>query len=80
MTPSEFQDALKTLGWSPSVLADQLTMNERQARRWKFGENRVPDRVAAWLLDLAACHKARPPPPFNVLPPRGKIANTENSA
>lgn len=79
MTPNEFRDALSTLGWTPSIIADQLGMNERQARRWKSGENRVPDRVAAWLSDLAACHKARPAPPFNVKPPRGNASDTEDS-
>lgn len=71
MTPDEYSDALTAVGWTPTILADQLSMNDRQARRWRTGENAVPYRVAEWLAKIAAYHAANPPPPFNVKPLRG---------
>ena len=78
MTPAELAAALNVLGWTPSTLAVQLGMNERQARRWRDGENRVPKQVAAWLADLAAYHRAHPAPPFNVKPPRNNAEKSKN--
>lgn len=52
MTPDRFHECLAALRWSQRGLADALTMDERQVRRWAAGA-RIPDGIAAWL-ELAA--------------------------
>lgn len=54
--------ALASIQWSQRQLAAMLQRDERQVRRWASGASYMPGDVLAWLEDLAACHRAMPPP------------------
>ena len=62
MTPDRFRDCLAVLHWPMRSLAKRLGLDERQVRRWAYGEATVPSPLAAWLDDLARHHEARPTP------------------
>jgi len=62
MTPDRLRECLALLRWSQRGLADALTMDERQVRRWATGAASIPDQVAAWLERRAAEMAADPPP------------------
>jgi transcriptional regulator with XRE-family HTH domain len=64
MTPTTLRAALAAIGWSQTDLARELGCSDRLVRRWAAGAQgyAIPGPVAAWLLDLAACHVKRPAP------------------
>lgn len=62
MTPDRLRACLTLLRWSQRGLADALTMDERQVRRWATGVAIIPEQVAAWLERRAAAMAADPPP------------------
>ena len=49
MTPTEYADALITLGWSRADLARQIGQPVDRVRNWGTRNYRIPDDVAAWL-------------------------------
>lgn len=57
----DIKTCLTLIGWTNRHVATELTMNERQVRRWIAGED-VPDRVLKWLNVLADYHEQHPPP------------------
>jgi hypothetical protein len=64
MTPDEYRGALEAIGWTEHGLSRQLRVHETRTRRWGSGREQypIPDPIAAWLLKLAAFHRAHPPP------------------
>jgi transcriptional regulator with XRE-family HTH domain len=58
--------ALERLGWTMSILADQIGAGRSTTKAWCGGKTAPPDAVLAWLEGLAAHHVRHPPPP-----PRG---------
>jgi hypothetical protein len=62
MAPDRFRDCLATLHWPMRSLAKRLGLDERQVRRWAYGESDVPPPLASWLDDLARFHAERPAP------------------
>ena len=63
MSPDDLASALADLGWTPTILAAKLGVDEATARRWQRGNREVPPPVAAWLRKLGAYHAKNPPPP-----------------
>ena len=57
-----FSVALNTLHWGPSTLGAMAHVDERTVRRWLKGDYDPPERILAWLEDLAAYHAAHPAP------------------
>jgi hypothetical protein len=66
MTGEELALCLTTIGWSARRLALLLHIDESQVRRWLYGRYTIPTHIARWLRQLAACHKAHPPPPYRL--------------
>ena len=62
MTPTRLREALAALHWSQRGLAAILGVDERQVRRWAAGAYPVPERIAAWLEDLATYAEGHPAP------------------
>lgn len=62
MNPDRLRECLTLLRWSQRGLADALTMDERQVRRWATGAAVIPEQVALWLERRAAAIAADPPP------------------
>ena len=46
MTPEELEAAVKELGWSWTLVADYLVRDDRTLRRWRRGDNPIPQRAA----------------------------------
>ena len=55
--------ALERLGWTMSILADQLGAGRSTTKAWFSGHTAPPDAVLAWVEGLAAFHVRHPPPP-----------------
>lgn len=63
MTPSErLRAALDALHWSGRGLAAILGEDERKVRRWAAGAYEPPADLLRWLENMAAFHRANPPP------------------
>jgi hypothetical protein len=58
MTPDHFNDCLRAIRWTPSVLADALGCKESLVRKWATGQVEVPVTVEAWIKALATMHRA----------------------
>lgn len=61
MTPDRFRECLDAIGWTGRELGRQLSVDERQVRRWA-GSAGIPDRIAEWIERLAQFHEANPSP------------------
>jgi hypothetical protein len=62
MTPDRLRAVLRSLRWSPRILATALSISEDLVEAWLDGTGRIPDNVAEWLEALAVPHEARPLP------------------
>lgn len=60
--PNIISDALAVLRWSQRGLAAALGVSEHRVRNWIEGRSEPPAAVLTWLTDLAAYHRAHPPP------------------
>lgn len=61
MTPAEFTEALRSIGWSQRQLAAMLQCDNKLAQRWSGGAT-IPPSIAAWLARLAQFHMKQPTP------------------
>ncbi len=66
MTAAQLYEVMDILRWSPNILSDATDIRLTTIRRWRSGEQPVPEPIAAWLRGLAAFHRENPPP----APPR----------
>lgn len=66
MTPSQFTEALATIGWSQRHLAELLRCDTNLPTRWASGRATVPKPIAAWLGDIARYHERHPAPEWRV--------------
>lgn len=73
-----FDGALATLCWGAVALARAVGCRDSTARRWVSGKYALPEALVAWLEDLAAYHRSRPPPvaPAPVHWVRGEVPNS----
>jgi len=62
MTPDEIRIELAAIGWTGAEFARQAGVDGRQVLRWLHAEYEIPEALAAWLRDLAECHRQRPAP------------------
>ena len=49
MTPAEFRETLKALGWSQRDLASRLGVTQSSVSRWCTGSLELPQYAAAYL-------------------------------
>jgi transcriptional regulator with XRE-family HTH domain len=62
MTASAFRAHLEALGWTQRGLAALLGLSHNTVHRWALNEAVIPERYAAWLVEVAAFIKQHPPP------------------
>jgi hypothetical protein len=58
MTPVHFNECLKTVRWTPRILAKALSCDESLVRMWANGQAEIPTMVEAWIKALATVHRA----------------------
>jgi hypothetical protein len=58
--------ALRDIHWSAEALAGAVGFRSNTARRIVSGARPISDWLLTWLEDLAAYHRAHPPPPPQV--------------
>jgi transcriptional regulator with XRE-family HTH domain len=63
MTPQELSKLLDDVGWSVNELARRIDVRQQTIRRWLAGSAPFPDRIAAWLQEVARIIGQIPPPP-----------------
>ena len=62
MTPTEFDAALRSIGWSQRHLARLLECDINITTRWVNGSVEIPRSIERWLLKLEVCIQKHPPP------------------
>jgi len=62
MTPKEFEEALRVLGWSHRELARRLRCDSGLPTRWSRGTAVVPLPLARWLVSAWDWHELHPAP------------------
>lgn len=58
MKPDRLADCLRTIRWSPEILAQAVDVPLATADSWLSGVEEVPRKVAAWLEALCFVHEA----------------------
>ena len=62
MTPDEFHEARKTMGWSRPLLADWFEIDGKIVQRMEYGKREIPAEVATWLRRAVRWLENNPPP------------------
>ena len=57
-----FRQSREELGWSCEDVAKRLGCSRVSVFYWEQGRRAVPPKVADWIGQLAALHRAFPPP------------------
>lgn len=77
MTPAQFRQARKALGFTGASLAERWGMGKhgaRSIRNWEAGRNVPVNPIAAYCIGIMLQHNdtAPPPPPAPPKPPKPK--------
>jgi transcriptional regulator with XRE-family HTH domain len=63
MTSQRLSTLLDEVGWSVNELSRRLDIRQQTIRRWLAGSAPIPDRIDAWLEEVARIIATIPPPP-----------------